>query len=312
MGMAHAVAVNAPAPPLPARSPAPSERDGRELTAGGVAAAVISLVAMLLALRLRSGLAVGVVVTAAVFVPAERLLALRPRQRVLRRQALSDLVHLSVNSTLSNVAALVAVGALVATFHVAPGRALQGRVAAQPLLLQFLEVLLVSEVSQYWAHRATHAVPFLWRFHKVHHSIEEMDWLAAARLHPLDQAFLRACAILPVYALGFSRFAFGGLLFVLTLQAIFIHANVRINFGPLKYVIATPQYHHWHHSNEPGTLNRNFAGELPALDWLFGTLLLPRDNRFPSVYGSDERLPRTWAAQMVVPFRTASASAVLD
>ena len=65
-------------------------------------------------------------------------------------------------------------------------------------------------VGGYWGHRLSHTVPFLWRFHAVHHSIEEMDWLAAGRLHPLDQAFTQACAILPLFLLGYSRGVFAG------------------------------------------------------------------------------------------------------
>jgi sterol desaturase/sphingolipid hydroxylase (fatty acid hydroxylase superfamily) len=215
-------------------------------------------------------------------------------------------VHFSVNTMLTNVGIIAVVVLAVALLHIAPSAALQERVLAQPGWLQFLEVMTISEVCGYWAHRATHRVPLLWRFHRVHHSIEEMDWLAAARLHPVDQVFTRGCAILPLYALGFSRVAFGGLLVLLTFQALFIHANVRLDLGFLKHVVATPQFHHWHHTNEPGSVDHNFAGGLPLLDRLFGTLLLPPDNRFPAVYGTDDPLPSSWAGQMAAPFRRAA------
>jgi sterol desaturase/sphingolipid hydroxylase (fatty acid hydroxylase superfamily) len=293
-------------PPLTAATVA---TPARTLTAHGVLAATAGLLVVLLALRLRSGLAFGLALTFVIFVPAERLLALRPHQRVLRRQFWTDVVHFCVNTTLANAAALVGVVAIIVTIRALPVSGLQAGVAVQPLGVQFAEVFLITSVAGYWAHRATHAVPFLWRFHKVHHSIEEMDWLASARVHPLDQAFTRSAAFLPVYLLGFPRVSFGALVFLLTLQALFIHANVRVRGGPLKYVIATPLYHHWHHSNEPGTQDHNFAGEFPLLDWMFGTLLLPRDGRFPVAYGMDEPIARSWVGQIAAPFRTAPARA---
>lgn len=117
--------------------------------------------------------------------------------------------------------------------------------------MQLLEAFSVAELCGYAGHRAAHHVPFLWRFHKVHHGIHQVDWLAASHLHPIDQTFTRSCAVLPLYAIGFSRAGLGGYLDVLTFQAIFIHANVRVTFGPLRWVIATPEFHHWHHARSP-------------------------------------------------------------
>jgi sterol desaturase/sphingolipid hydroxylase (fatty acid hydroxylase superfamily) len=191
----------------------------------------------------------------------------------------------------------------------------QAEVASQPLWLQFIEAVLIADVAQYWAHRATHRVPFLWRFHKVHHSIEEMDWLAAGRLHPLDSVFTRAVTILPLYVLGFTRETFGAYLAVTALQAIFIHANVRFRFGALRWVTATPEFHHWHHADEPAAINKNFAGNLPVLDVIFGTCYLP--HHMPSAYGMGERAPMGYVAQLAWPFadqatRSATAASSLS
>ena len=141
----------------------------------------------------------------------------------------------------------------------------------------------------------------------MHHSIREMDWLAANHLHPLDETFIRSVAVLPLYALGFGRVTLGAFLVVITLQAIFIHANVRWNFGVLRWVIATPQYHHWHHAREPQAYNSNYAGEFPALDALFGTLYLPAD-RWPAQYGVDDTQPDGYLRQIAWPFRAGCAA----
>ena len=95
-------------------------------------------------------------------------------------------------------------------------------------------------VGNYWGHRLTHQVPFLWRFHAVHHSIEQMDWVASGRLHPLDQAFTQAFTIFPLFVLGYDAGVFGGVAVFITLLALFQHANVRLRFPGLRWVINTP------------------------------------------------------------------------
>ena len=182
------------------------------------------------------------------------------------------------------------------------GGGLRAGIARQPGGLQICEALVLSGLGAYWGHRAAHTVPFLWRFHKVHHSIQEMDWLAAGRLHPVDQAFTRSCAVLPLYAFGFTRATFGAFLVFTTFQALFIHANVRLRFGPLRWLLATPEFHHWHHANEPEAYNSNFAGEFPWIDWLFGTLRLPA-GRMPARYGIDDPVPAGYLRQLAWPFR---------
>jgi sterol desaturase/sphingolipid hydroxylase (fatty acid hydroxylase superfamily) len=134
-----------------------------------------------------------------------------------------------------------------------------------------------------------------------------LDWLAANHLHPLDQIFIRSAAVIPVYALGFGRVSLGVFVVVLTLQAIFIHANVRMTFGPLRWVIATPQFHHWHHAREPQAYNSNYAGEFPAIDALFGTLYLPA-HRWPARYGIDDPEPTGYVRQLVWPLRVSTAA----
>jgi len=230
----------------------------------------------------------------------ERIFALRS-QRTLRERWSTDVVHFCVNTLLALVGLAVLLAPLVLASRGVVPRTFQSSVRSQPLGLQLAEALLIAECAGYWSHRASHRVPWLWRFHEVHHSIEEMDWLAAARLHPIDQVFRQACVFVPLYMLGFSKGSFGGVLVLLTFQAIFVHANVRLTFGPLRWLIATPEFHHWHHSNDPSHYNSNFAGEFPLLDALFGTLHLPKGAR-PAAYGTDHPLPEGYLRQLAMPF----------
>ena len=239
----------------------------------------------------------------------ERLFALHPR-RFRRDRWRTDLVHLLLNNLLITGGLVVAVIGLAVAVQPLVNADFQALVAGQPTWLQFLEAVLVTDVAQYWAHRATHQVPWLWRFHKVHHSIEQMDWLAAGRLHPLDSIFTRAFTVLPLYLMGFTRATFGAYLALTTLQALFIHANVRIRFGALRWVTATPEFHHWHHASDVAAANKNFAGNLPVLDVVFGTCHLP--DHMPSSYGMGEPAPRGYVAQMKWPFANQATRSATD
>ena len=258
----------------------------------------VTLGLLLLALSVRSGLVFGLVVLVAIFVPMEKLFALHPR-KTLRNGWRTDAVHFIVNNVLITIGLVVALVVAIVALHWMVNPDLQAIVQSQAGWLQLLEAVIVADLTQYWAHRATHEVPLLWRFHKVHHSIDQMDWLAAGRLHPIDSVFTRAATILPLYFLGFSRATFGAYLAFTAFMAIFIHANVRFRFGPLRWLTATPQFHHWHHAYAP--VNKNFAGQLPLLDVVFGTSYLPR-HQMPEAYGIDESTPKGYLAQLAWPF----------
>jgi len=261
------------------------------------------------ALIVRSRLIFGLAVLAAIFVPMERIFALHS-QRVFRAGWRTDLVHFVVNNLLTTfllILAVLSVGTVISAFV---PEALRSAVAQQPLFLQTSEAFVLAGLSGYWAHRATHRVPLLWKFHRVHHSVAEMDWLAAGRLHPVDQAFTRSCTVLPLIALGFTKGVLGAFVVFITFQALFIHANVRFRFGPLRWIVATPEFHHWHHSADPAAYNSNFAGEFPLLDLLFGTLHLPT-GKMPEGYGINERLPKGYLHQLVWPFRRPGQTASL-
>jgi sterol desaturase/sphingolipid hydroxylase (fatty acid hydroxylase superfamily) len=184
-------------------------------------------------------------------------------------------------------------------FHWAVSDGFQAFVRDQHLALQFLAAMFVADLFAYIAHRLFHAVPFLWRFHEVHHSAELMDWLAASRLHIVDIVLTRAFAFIPLYIIGFSPVAIGAYLTWTSFQAIFIHSNVRFRFGPLRYLLATPQFHHWHHSAT--TYDKNFAVNLPLIDRLFGTFHLPGDE-WPDAYGlKGNPVPDGYVRQLIHP-----------
>ncbi|MFO0613825.1 MAG: sterol desaturase family protein [Polyangiaceae bacterium] len=175
-------------------------------------------------------------------------------------------------------------------------------VSKLPLPLQFLLGLALADLIAYWTHRAFHRVRRLWPFHAVHHSSARLDWLAAARVHPVNEVVSRAALSLPLVFLGFDWRVFGAAAPALTLYAILLHADVPWTFGSLRFVIASPRFHRWHHTSADEGLDRNFAGLFPIWDLLFGTFYMPAHE--PTKFGVREDVPTTILGQLAYPFRT--------
>ena len=149
-----------------------------------------------------------------------------------------------------------------------------------PFLIELFLAMLITDIFQYWAHRFFHSHHYLWRFHSIHHSTQNMDWLAGSRTHFIDIFFTRSITYIPLYVLGFSTLTFNVYILFIAIHAVLIHANTRINFGFLKYIITTPQYHHWHHCEEPEHYGNNFAVVFPFIDRILEpTIFLEKNGR---------------------------------
>ena len=245
----------------------------------------------------------NLVLYSAVFVPLERLFALRADQPVFRRGWLVDLTYFFVNSLVIEILTILTLSPAIVLFDWARVDSVRSTIASLPLLVQVPVLVLVADFTQYWVHRTFHAVPILWRFHAIHHSIEQMDWLAGSRLHLVDVIVTRGLTYVPVFLLGFSDAALVIYVFLVAAQATFIHANVRWEFRPIRRLVATPAFHHWHHAAEREAIDKNFAVHTPIWDLVFGTYYFP--DRWPSQYGLADRrgVPGRWLTQLVYPFR---------
>jgi lathosterol oxidase len=224
----------------------------------------------------------NVIAYSVLFVPLERLFARRPAQAVFRPGWRTDLAYFFVSALFVQVTTLLTLKPAMVLFDWARHPALSAWVATRPAALQFAAILVLTDLTQYGVHRLFHAVPALWRFHAIHHSAEQMDWLAGSRLHLVDVAVTRGLTYVPIYVLGFADGPLFAYVAFVSVQATFIHANVRFGFGPLRHLLATPQFHHWHHAAEREAVDKNFAVHLPVLDRLFGTYYLPAGPRPPS------------------------------
>jgi sterol desaturase/sphingolipid hydroxylase (fatty acid hydroxylase superfamily) len=206
-----------------------------------------------------------------------------------------------VNSLIVRFGLLLVLAVLVAATRICVPHALTAFIAAQPLWLQIPEAMLVGDFCLYWAHRALHANAYLWRLHMIHHAIEELDWLGAYHMHPLDEIVLSGAAFGSVYIVGFSPAAVTVYLIVYAIISVAVHLNTRLRVGPLRWLIGSPEFHHWHHSNERQAKDRNFAAIFSLWDVAFGTVYLP--GHAPSLYGVDERVPPGYVDQLCLPFR---------
>lgn len=235
-----------------------------------------------------------VAVMALVFVPLELLIPARKADLRLARYS-TDLLHVAIGGFLIRLGTVVLLAVLI------PSAIGPGWVAQLPLWVQLIAVLLISDLMFWIAHRIYHAVPLLWRFHRIHHSSEQLDWLAAFRVHPVDQIVNAAIIAAPTLLLGFSPAALLIFATIYKWHAILLHSNTRISFGPLGKLIITPNFHHWHHANQSEAHDRNFGGQLTIWDHLFGTYYDAPQPR-PDIYGVDNPPRESFAAHILEPF----------
>jgi sterol desaturase/sphingolipid hydroxylase (fatty acid hydroxylase superfamily) len=233
-------------------------------------------------------------------VPFEKLWP-RHEQRLRRPGVGTDIAYALAGPALGVAGLAVAVVVGVLSLAWIPGLMIRPVVGMLPGTVRALLGLLLFDATTYWAHRWSHEVPFLWRFHAIHHSSDRMDWVSGIRVHPFDGAFLAPAFVFLIGA-GFSARFSGALAVVQLVTGLFLHANVRWRWRPLHRVVITPEFHHWHHANEPGAINSNYAAFLPLWDLAFGTYFMPKDRR-PQVYGVDERIPASFVAQLRHPLR---------
>lgn len=242
------------------------------------------------------------IVYSIIFIPLEKLFG-RLRQDVFRHGWKVDLAYFFISTLLVQLTTYLTLQPAVVLFGWATFPAVQSFVRSQPFILQFLEIMLLADLVQYWVHRMFHEVPWLWRLHAVHHSASVMDWMAGNRLHIVDLALTRSLIYVPAFVLGFDQGPMITYIVFVALHSVFIHANLRFRFGWWRYIFTTPQFHHWHHGFEAEAINKNYAVHFPLLDMLFGSFHLPGE-RWPKAYGvKNNDVPESYLLQWIYPFQ---------
>lgn len=256
------------------------------------------------------GIVISFVVLAALFFVAQKLWPSIPRQKTFRCGFLTDLAYWAftplVTRTITPLAVAIALIPLALIHGIEP-RDLRllvqghGPLAEQPLWLQAIQIFVIGDFIGYWQHRWFHG-GWRWRFHAIHHSSVELDWLSSVRLHPVNDMLARIIAAVPIVALGYNVAAVAAFTLFTTLYAITLHANLKWTYGPMRFVIASPAFHRWHHSSEAEGQDKNFAGFFPVWDLVFGTFYMPK-GRQPEQFGVNDPVPRGLLGQLVYPFR---------
>src|SRR5712691_6363185 len=174
--------------------------------------------------------------------------------------------------------------------------------ARLPFWAQVAVYLVLSDFLLYWIHRIFHGRR-MWKYHAVHHSSEHVDWISAARFHPVNLCLGTVLVDVTLLLAGIAPAVLGILVPFTVLTSAFVHANLNWRLGPLKYVLAGPVFHRWHHTALERGGSKNFAGTFPILDLMFGTFYMPA-NELPDHYGIDDpAFPQGFGAQLIYPFK---------
>jgi sterol desaturase/sphingolipid hydroxylase (fatty acid hydroxylase superfamily) len=235
-----------------------------------------------------------------IFSPLEYLLAERKEQKFIRNGWLTDALHFFISGIFIRAGLFAVIWGAMQLGSIGVPSVVRETLSGLPIWVQVIALTVIADLGFYVAHLLMHSIPFLWNFHAVHHSSEQMDWLASYRVHPVDQVLVKGTSYVPVFALGFSDAAIIIAALIYQWQALLIHSNVKLNFGPFKWLVASPEFHHWHHSNHAEACNTNFAGQLAFWDVIFRTSYLP--GPLPEKYGVDDPVPRDYLMQLVYPF----------
>ena len=212
----------------------------------------------------------------------------RRDQKHWRKGIGQDLFFLAFNGHFFGIAAAHVIAWFSGVVSVDAAGALQfkGVVGAWPWAAQFAVCLVTIDLVEWCVHVLLHRVHWLWRFHKLHHSIEELDWIGNFRFHFGEIVVYRAITFLPLVFLGADwtvLLATG--VFTMTISNL-NHANVNISWGPLRYVLNSPRMHVWHHDLvKHGRFGQNYGIVFSAWDWLFGTAYWPDDQENPKKLG---------------------------
>jgi sterol desaturase/sphingolipid hydroxylase (fatty acid hydroxylase superfamily) len=238
-----------------------------------------------------------VALAALAFLPLEHIAAAHAQRR---RRFATDLAFATAGQVLVQLGLVLVTGLVLARLDaVAAERLLFAGIADRGarFAADVLVGLLLFELGGYVYHRLAHAVPALWRLHEVHHSSETMDWLASFRQHPLEIVLVTLAQNAPLVLLGVPLGAHATVLVALKLATVFVHANVRVPIGPLRFIVATPRFHHRHHQR--GGAVANFASFLPFIDALFGSYSDATSDRF----GVERKLPDSFVGLLLAPLR---------
>ena len=171
-----------------------------------------------------------------------------------------------------------------------------------PILLQILIAIIVVDFVSYWRHRMMH-LKWLWPIHAIHHCSRRLNWLSTERFHVLNYFITSTINTILVQILFGPEVTLVGA-FLRRFYNLFIHANIKMDYGYLGYILVSPRFHHWHHSLNKQVRDKNYSTFFSCIDLLFGTFYLPRDGTYPMHFGEPDNIEESLAVQFYYPFKT--------
>ena len=234
-------------------------------------------------------------------VPFEKMFPRHVGQKTRRPEIETDMSYALASPVIGIAAGVAAIIVGILSLAWIPGLLIRPYVAKIPDEYMPIVGVLLFDMTVYWTHRFYHEIPFLWKFHAIHHSTKTLDWASGFRGHPFDGTLIAPAFVFLIVA-GFSPELTGTLALIQVLLGLFLHANVRWRLRPLHKLIITPEFHHWHHTNEADAIWTNYSTFLPIWDLIFGTYFMPKDRR-PQIYGVDEHIPAGMAEQLLWPLK---------
>jgi len=174
-----------------------------------------------------------------------------------------------------------------------------------PLVFQLLLAMTISQFGEYWIHRWAHEVPFLWRFHSVHHSPKRLYWLNAARFHPIETALTYTISVTSILLLGAPPIIITLFTVWATVHGLFQHCNIDVRLGFLNYIFSMAELHRWHHSLKLEEANSNYGNNIILWDIVFGTMYYPKDKAADENIGLMDMpdFPQNYIGQILIPFK---------
>lgn len=219
------------------------------------------------------------------------------------KQTFANLAHTLLNKGLVQILVVVTATVGIAGAVQPPAGSTDGLWPGDwPMWAQVVLGLVIAEFGLYWAHRLAHEVPYIWRFHAVHHSVTRLWVINTGRFHFVDSFFSIILSQPLLFLMGAPMEVFLWVSAFTAFVGILTHCNIETRTGPLNFVFNTPGLHRWHHSLDLNEGNKNYGENLMLWDILFRTYF-DADRRPPAVIGIHDPMPSGFAEQLVHPFR---------
>ncbi len=242
----------------------------------------------------------------------ERIFTWRKSQKVLRKGIVQDLFFLIFNGHYAGILiAYLAVYVLGSLFHLSGLNGMMMRIRslnlliAWPIVIQGIAFLLIKDFVSWLTHILLHRVPWMWQFHKLHHSITELDWIGNFRFHWMEIIIYRAFTYFPLVILGVPQQVILVIAVIETLIGNLNHANIHWGYGFMGYILNSPRFHAWHHDivSHDSKYGQNYAIIFSFWDRIFGTVYYPHDKEMPQHFGFKgmQIFPETLGKRLIYP-----------